>query len=99
MSTVRYSCAYSLRVSRTRDRKILPGRRCVRSDLSAVVRSPDERSDIRDHSHAAPDIAALIRATSLCICTQDRETLDSRHRERNDAIRIAAFYRLSNGMY
>jgi hypothetical protein len=47
MSTVRYSCAYSLRVSRTRD----------------------------------------------------RETLDSRHRERNDAIRIAAFYRLSNGMY
>jgi len=25
--------------------------------------SPDERSDIRDHSNTAPDIASLIRAT------------------------------------
>ena len=28
------------------------------------VRSPDERSDIRDHFETAPDIASLIRATS-----------------------------------
>jgi hypothetical protein len=29
----------------------------------AVAISPDERSDIRDHTHIAPVIAALIRAT------------------------------------
>jgi hypothetical protein len=29
----------------------------------AAANRPDERSDIRDHSHIAPDIAALIRAT------------------------------------
>ena len=35
------------------------------SALSEILgsRSPDERSDIRDHSDTAPDIAALIRAT------------------------------------
>ena len=32
--------------------------------LRLQLRSPDERSDIRDHSHTAPDIAVLIRATS-----------------------------------
>jgi hypothetical protein len=45
--------------------------RFARNDVERVVshrqhdrvRSPDERSDIRDHSHTAPDIAALIRAT------------------------------------
>jgi len=31
---------------------------------SYSVRSPDERSEIRDHPHTAPDIASLIRATS-----------------------------------
>jgi hypothetical protein len=29
----------------------------------AAANRPDERTDIRDHSHIAPDIAALIRAT------------------------------------
>jgi len=32
---------------------------------SYSVRSPDERSDIRDHSNTAPDIASLIQATSF----------------------------------
>ena len=30
---------------------------------SYSVRSPDERSEIRDHPHTDPDIASLIRAT------------------------------------
>src|SRR6266545_2701107 len=29
---------------------------------AAKARSPDERSDIRGHSHTVPDIASLIRA-------------------------------------
>src|SRR5437764_8492369 len=29
--------------------------------MTWIVRSPDERSDIRDHSNTAPDIASLIR--------------------------------------
>jgi hypothetical protein len=32
---------------------------------SYSVRSPDERSEIRDHSDTAPDIASLIRATGF----------------------------------
>ena len=28
-----------------------------------MIRSPDERSDIRDNSNTAPDVATLIRAT------------------------------------
>jgi hypothetical protein len=58
MSTVRYTCAYFLRVSRTPDRKTQPRRRCKRSDLSAVAR-----------------------------------------RAKAEAIRLAASYRLSNGIY
>jgi hypothetical protein len=38
------------------------GRRVAKDRVQ--FRSPDERSDIRDHSHTAPDIVALIRATS-----------------------------------
>ncbi len=38
----------------------------MRREIAAAhsVRSPDERSEIRDRSNTAPDIASLIRATS-----------------------------------
>jgi hypothetical protein len=37
---------------------------CREIAKSYSVRSPGERSDTRDHSHTAPDIASLIRATA-----------------------------------
>src|SRR5437016_3023738 len=41
------------------------GRSASRDREVVFVRGPDERSDIRDHSNTAPDIAPLIRATSF----------------------------------
>jgi hypothetical protein len=39
----------------------------MRREIAAAhsVRSPDERSEIRDRSNTAPDIALFIRATSF----------------------------------
>jgi hypothetical protein len=40
------------------------------SAKSFKLRSPDERSDILDHSNTFPDLASLIRATGCTLCSQ-----------------------------
>src|SRR4051794_31380259 len=47
-----------------RSRGVLDPPAFAGDDDCRELRSPDERSDIRDPPHTAPDIASLIRATS-----------------------------------
>src|SRR5947208_11164133 len=60
----------------------------MRREIAAAysVRSPDERSDIRDHANAAPDIASLIRATSSAYNDGVRAVL---HRQRDRILHLA----------
>src|SRR5947199_987634 len=46
----------------SRDRETVSNRHC---EVAVELRSPDERSEIRDHSSTVPDVASLIRATGL----------------------------------
>ena len=74
-------------VRRMNDR---PAPRCKRRRYRCAVQAQPIRISTVRYSYAY-----CLRVSR----TRDRKTLDSRHRERNAAIRIAAFYRLSNGIY
>jgi hypothetical protein len=54
--------------------------------LYILTCSPDERSDIRESPYAAPDIASLIRATSLLFHAIAKQDVDGRVKPGHDEL-------------